>query len=132
MLLAMIIAAVTLPPCPASPNCVSTQAKDEKHAIAPMHYTTSREAAMQHLLAVLRAMPRTKIVASDSTSITVEFRTRIFRFVDDATFVFDDEAKAIHFRSASRVGYSDFGVNRKRMEEIRKAWISAAERPAPS
>jgi len=55
-------------------------------------------------------------------AVRVEFRTRIFRFVDDAQFVFDDKAKTIHFRSASRIGSSDMGVNRRRMEEIRKAF----------
>ena len=121
MLSFAIIAAIALPPCPKSPNCVSTEARDEAHAIAPMHYTGSREAAMQHLLSVLRAMPRTTIVASDEHSVRAEFRTRVFKFVDDAQFVFDDATKTIHFRSASRVGSSDFGVNRKRMEAIRKA-----------
>ena len=121
MLTLAIVAAISLPPCPKSPNCVSTQAKDEQHAIAPVHYTGSREAAMQRLLSVLRAIPRTTIVATDENSVRAEFRTRIFKFVDDAQFVFDDATKVIHFRSASRVGYSDLGVNRKRMEEIRKA-----------
>ena len=115
--------AVVLAPCPASPNCVSTLAADA-HKIAPIHYTTSREAAMQRLLSILHAMPRTTIVASDASSVRVEFRTLIFRFVDDAQFVVDDATKTIHFRSASRVGHSDFGVNRKRMEEIRKSFTS--------
>ena len=56
----------------------------------------------------------------DETYLHVEFTSRIFRFVDDVEFVFEDETKTIHFRSASRTGYSDFGVNRNRMEEIRR------------
>ncbi len=74
---------------------------------------------MRRLLSVLEAMPRTAIVASDSGSIRAEFRTRLLRFTDDATFIYDDATNAIHFRSASRLGRSDFGVNRRRMEEIR-------------
>ena len=77
---------------------------------------------MQRLLAILRGMPRTTIVQSGADSVRAEFRTRIFRFVDDAQFAFDDKAKVIHFRSASRAGHSDFGVNRRRMEEVRKAF----------
>ena len=77
---------------------------------------------MRRLLDVLRAMPRTTIVQSAPGSVRAEFRTRLFRFVDDAQFVFDDQAKTIHFRSASRVGRSDFGVNRRRMEELRRAF----------
>ena len=123
MLVFMTIAAIALPPCPDKPNCVSTLAKDA-HKIAPIQYKSTPDAAMQHLLTVLRAMDRTTIVASDAQSIRAEFRTRIFRFVDDAQFVIDEASKTIHFRSASRLGYSDLGVNRKRMEEIRAAFAA--------
>lgn len=112
------VLAVSLAPCPSSPNCVSTEARDA-HAIAPFRYTGSAPDARAALLAILRAMPRTKIVESDETTIRAEFTTRIFRFTDDATFVIDDATKTVRFRSASRVGRSDFGVNRKRMEGIR-------------
>jgi len=121
MLVIMTIAAIALPPCPDKPNCVSTLANDA-HKITPIHYKSARDVAMQHLLTVLKSMPRTTIVASDAQSVRAEFRTRIFRFVDDAQFVIDDASKTIHFRSASRLGYSDLGVNRKRMEEIRNAF----------
>ena len=130
MIAAMILGAVVstappLPPCPDKPNCVSTQAAGAQ-AIAPIVYRSTQAAAMQRLLAVLRAVPRTTIVESGRGSLRVEFRTRLFRFVDDAQFVFDDKAKTIHFRSASRVGHSDFGVNRRRIESIRRAFAAAA------
>ncbi len=48
-----------------------------------------------------------------------EFTSFLLRFVDDVEFLFDDETKTIHFRSASRTGYGDLGANRRRMEEIR-------------
>jgi len=131
VILAMILTAAAsiapaLPPCPDTPNCVSTQATDA-HAIPPIRYRSAQPEAMQRLLAVLRAVPRTTIVQSGADSIRVEFHTRIFRFVDDAQFLFDDKTKTIHFRSASRVGHSDLGVNRRRMEEIRRAFEAAAE-----
>jgi uncharacterized protein (DUF1499 family) len=110
----------SLPPCPDKPNCVSTQATDS-HAIAPIRYASTQEAAMQKLLGVLRGMPRCTIVTSGPASVRAEFRTALFRFVDDAEFIFDDATRTIHFRSASRVGHSDLGVNRRRMESIRKA-----------
>jgi uncharacterized protein (DUF1499 family) len=114
------MAAVTpLEPCPTTPNCVSTEATDKGHGIAPISFSTSSAEAAARLLDVLREMPRAKIVASDERSIRVEFRTAIFRFVDDAVFVIDGAAKSIRFRSASRIGRSDFGVNRRRMESIR-------------
>lgn len=116
-----------LPPCPDKPNCVSTQATDA-HAIAPIRYRSAQREAMQRLLAVLRALPRTTIVEAGADAVRVEFRTRLFRFVDDALFVFDDQTRTIHFRSASRVGHSDLGVNRRRMEDIRSAFEAAAAR----
>jgi uncharacterized protein (DUF1499 family) len=119
--------AATLPPCPRSPNCVSTDATDS-HAIAPLRYTSSQEDAMRRLLAVLRAIPRATIVDSGPGSLRVEFRTRIFHFVDDAEFLFDEKAGTIRFRSAARIGYSDMGVNRRRMEAIRKAFEDAQAR----
>lgn len=105
--------------CPSSPNCVSTQAQDEGHAIAPFRYRKSRAEAKESLKAVVQAMPRTKLVEEDGSYLHYEFTSLLLRFVDDVEFFFDDESKTLHFRSASRTGYGDLGVNRKRMEEIR-------------
>ena len=109
----------SLPPCPASPNCVSTQAQDEGHAIAPFRYQKSRAEAKEALKAMVRLLPRTALVAEDEDYLHYEFTSLLLRFIDDVEFVFDEEAKTIHFRSASRTGYGDLGVNRRRMEEIR-------------
>ena len=65
-------------------------------------------------------MPRAKLIEEDDSYLHFEFTSLLLRFVDDVEFLFDEESKTIHFRSASRVGYGDFGVNRRRMEEIRK------------
>jgi uncharacterized protein (DUF1499 family) len=107
-------------PCPDSPNCVSSQAKDEKHRMDPIGYAGPMDQAKQRLLAVIASMKRTRVQEDRGEYIHAVFTSRIFRFKDDVEFVFDDKNKLIHFRSASRVGYSDLGVNRKRMEEIRK------------
>jgi uncharacterized protein (DUF1499 family) len=64
-------------------------------------------------------LPRTKLVEENDSYLHYEFTSLLFRFVDDVEFLFDDESKTIHFRSASRTGYGDFGVNRRRMEVIR-------------
>lgn len=109
-------------PCPSSPNCVSTQAPptDKLHAIAPIPYTGTREAAHQRLVSIIQAMPRATIITAEPEYIYAEFRSRLLRFVDDVEFYLDDAAKLIHFRSASRLGQGDLGVNRNRMEEIRR------------
>jgi uncharacterized protein (DUF1499 family) len=108
-----------LSPCPSSPNCVSTQATDANHAIAPLRYSKSRAEAKEVLKEVIRSLPRTNLVEEDEAYLHYEFTSLLLRFVDDVEFLFDDGAKLLHFRSASRTGYGDFGVNRRRMEEIR-------------
>jgi uncharacterized protein (DUF1499 family) len=108
----------TLGPCPSSPNCVSTQASDKGHAIAPFRYRKSRAEAKEALKEVIRSLPRTKLVEEDESYLHYEFTSLLLRFVDDVEFLFDDETKTIHFRSASRTGYGDLGVNRKRMEQV--------------
>ncbi len=107
-------------PCPESPNCVSTRGTDEAPGMEPLRYETSTSQARDRLLRILQAMPRTRIVQKKENFIHAECTSRIFRFVDDVEFYLDPQAKKIDFRSASRVGYSDLGVNRKRMEWIQK------------
>jgi uncharacterized protein (DUF1499 family) len=109
----------TLGRCPSSPNCVSTQAQDEGHAIAPFRYRKSRAEAKEVLKEALRSLPRTKLVEEDEAYLHYEVTSLLLRFVDDVEFLFDDETKTIHFRSASRTGYGDLGVNRTRMEQLR-------------
>ena len=113
-------------PCPDSPNCVSTAASDEEHAIEPYAFDDSVADAKARMVAIVNEMPRTKIVGETENYLHVEFRSRIFRFVDDVEFFFDEADSLVQFRSASRTGYSDMGVNRKRMEEIRTSFEAEA------
>jgi uncharacterized protein (DUF1499 family) len=108
----------TLRLCPNKPNCVSTQAKDETHAFAPFQYTKSRREAKEILKAMIASLPRTKLVEEDAAYLHYEFTSLLLRFVDDVEFLFDEATKTLHFRSASRIGYSDLGVNRQRMEKV--------------
>lgn len=109
-----------LKPCPRSPNCVSSLAGDERHAIPPLVYTGPLEEARQALLGVLKAAPRVTLVASEPDYLHAEFRSRVFGFVDDVEFFLPAGRQLIHVRSASRSGFFDFGVNRKRIEGIRR------------
>ena len=110
-----------LQPCPSSPNCVSTVSPphDAQHAIVPYTYSKTRFDAKAVLKSVLASLPRTQLVEEDDTYLHYECTSLLLRFVDDVEFLFDEASKTIHFRSASRVGYGDFGVNRRRMEDIR-------------
>ena len=105
--------------CPDSPNCVSTQADTEQHQMETISYTGSQADAMTRLKSVISdSFGRAKLVEEQDHYLRYEFTSLIFRFVDDVEFLFDDSLKKIHFRSASRVGHSDLGANRKRMQKI--------------
>jgi uncharacterized protein (DUF1499 family) len=104
--------------CPDTPNCVSSRAPAGPRRMEPVRYQGSLQEARQRLLAIIRTFPRSTVVRDSGNYLSVEFRSAIFSFVDDAEFEFDDVVKLIHFRSASRVGYYDFGVNRRRMATV--------------
>lgn len=115
--------------CPESPNCVSSQSESLQSKVEPLSFTESPEAALDRLASVLAALPRTRLVQRTEDYLHVEFRTRICRFVDDVECLVDRPAKVIHVRSASRLGYSDLGANRQRVESIRSRWSSSATIP---
>ncbi len=108
-----------LAPCPNSPNCVNSEAPDAAHGIPPWGYTCPDELVMPALKKIVAESPRARIVTETDDYLHVEFTSLVYRFVDDVEFYIDKPNKMVHFRSASRAGQSDFGVNRKRMEELR-------------
>lgn len=107
--------------CPETPNCVSSDADDEEHRVAPYRLKAMPAEAWSGLRTVLEAQARTTLVTVDGRYIHAEVRSAIFRFVDDAEFHLRPDDGIIAVRSASRIGYSDLGVNRKRVETIREA-----------
>lgn len=107
--------------CPTSPNCVVSQNGDEKHAIDPIPYHGDRDKAKETLLKVLTVVPRTEVVEETDNYIHALSKSRIFKFTDDVEFYFPASENVIHVRSASRVGESDLGVNKRRIEQIRLA-----------
>ncbi len=111
-----------LSPCPPAPNCVSSLSEDRKHSIEPLRYIGSRDEARQRLIGILDKLKRVRVTLAETDYIHAEFRSLIFQFVDDVEFLFPDEGNIIHLKSASRIGYSDLGANRKRVERIRLAF----------
>jgi uncharacterized protein (DUF1499 family) len=114
-----------LAPCPNSPNCVSTQSQDPRHRIDPTPSTTSPADAQNALRRIIGSMERTKLIKEAPNYIHAEFRSKRMRYVDDVELYMDPEARVIYFRSSARLPYYDWGVNRKRMEEIRAAFEAA-------
>ena len=119
-----------LAPCPDSPNCVSSTTTDPGHGITGFALHRSLGAAKEELKQAVAKLPRTKLISESDNHLRFECRSFLFRFVDDVEFHLDDATKTIHVRSASRVGHSDFGVNRRRVEALR-ALLPEAMRSAP-
>tara|TARA_B100000575_G_C23029304_1_gene592659 strand:- start:213 stop:689 length:477 start_codon:yes stop_codon:yes gene_type:complete len=109
-----------LQPCPNSPNCVCSDASD-RHGIEPIATNGDPQTTWRHLQDYLNAQPDIKITIAQPDYLKVEAKTRLLRFVDDVEFELRAEAGIIAVRSASRVGYSDLGANRRRIEKIRRA-----------
>ncbi|HEX2211640.1 MAG TPA: DUF1499 domain-containing protein [Longimicrobium sp.] len=119
-----------LAPCPSTPNCVSTEATDARHAMPALPFTGSPQDALNRARAALLAEPRTRIVTERPGYLHAEATSRLFRFVDDVEVVVDSTAGVVRFRSASRVGRGDLGVNRRRMERFSERFrASAASTP---
>lgn len=117
----------SLRPCPDRPNCVSTESTQKSSRMEPIAFTGSVSDAQDRLRQIVRGLPRSTITIDEPGYLGVEFQSRIFRFVDDAEFLFDESSRTIRFRSGARLGYSDLGVNRTRMEEVARAFARAAE-----
>ncbi len=118
-----------LAPCPDTPNCVSTQATRGSQKMAALPYTGSLADAKAHLLKLIQAMPQVEQIADQDNYLAFVFRSRLIGYPDDVEFYFDDAAKLIHFRSASRLGKGDMGVNRARMETISKTYTAQTLTP---
>ena len=116
-----------LAPCPNKPNCVSSDHKDKASGIESMAFKETPEMAWEKLKAAVTTIGG-KIEKDDNNYLWATFRSRIFRFVDDMEFRMDSKNKVIHLRSASRVGYSDLGVNRKRVEKLRSKFYLEKEK----
>ena len=115
--------------CPDSPNCVSSQAstEDKVHYVAPIELNGTKSGqAIAKLKELVGSLPRTEIVESSSNYLYAEFTTALMGYVDDVEFLVDGRAKVVHVRSASRLGRSDLGVNRKRVETVRRLFSQPA------
>ncbi len=120
----------TLAPCPDSPNCVSTEATRESQRMPTVPFSDTPAQALVRARAAVLAESRTEIVSEEDGWIKAESKSLIFRFTDDVDVLVDNNARVFRFRSASRLGKSDLGVNRKRMTRISERLRSAADTSA--
>lgn len=116
------LAQAKLSPCPNSPNCVSTQALKKRKRMEALPYTETISESKKRLRELISQIPRTQLVEEEAHTLHFTFKTKIGKFTDDVHFLWDPEQQVIHFRSASRKGWSDLGANRRRMKKISKRY----------
>lgn len=108
-----------LAPCPDAPRCVTSDAENPDRRVPPFRIDGDPDDAWAAAVEAVAALPRTRIVERTSDYLHAECRSAVFRFVDDLELHLRPAEGVIAVRSASRVGYYDFGVNRRRVANLR-------------
>jgi len=118
-----------LAPCPGSPNCANSEDPAKVFRVEPLAFSGDPQAAFRTLVAFLEAEPRVDLVLVEDDYAHAVFRTALLRFRDDVEFRLDAASSVIQVRSASRLGFSDLGANRRRIESLRERWNPSTETP---
>lgn len=118
-----------LRPCPRKPNCVCSEpGTDEEHAIAPLRFDCAPDVAFRSLVDFVATESNAKLLRATDDYAHAVYWTAFFHFADDVELRLDREAGVVHVRSAARIGHSDLGQNRRRIESLRARWRP----PAPA
>jgi uncharacterized protein (DUF1499 family) len=120
-----------LAPCPSSPNCVSSRSADARHRIEPLLLVGDVDAGWAALWEHVAGLPRTRVIEHRPLYLRAECRSALFGFVDDLELLLEPETARVQVRSASRTGHGDLGVNRRRVEDLRRALAARLRRPEP-
>lgn len=118
-----------LAPCPASPNCVSSHAEPGPHQIEPLSFDGDSDAAWRAVQNAVEQLPRTRVVSLEPGYLHAECRSALMGFVDDLELHLRAAEGTIAVRSASRLGWSDMGVNRQRVDTLRQEFRRAQQAP---
>ncbi|MAK45434.1 MAG: hypothetical protein CMN80_14935 [Spongiibacter sp.] len=113
--------------CPSAPRCVSSQSEDLDAFTSPFKVTSAEQ--WQTLQSLLRSLPRTQVIAQSPHYLHVEVRSKIMRYRDDVELLYTPDKNRVDVRSASKIGYYDFGVNRERIEALRLRFLDATATP---
>lgn len=112
--------------CPDSPNCVSSESQETRHAVNPMQLTGNSDTVWADIQVLVSRLPRVRIVTASDWYLHATLRSKFFGFIDDLELKLDPDTNRISIRSASRSGYYDLGANRRRVEDLRNQLKAAA------
>lgn len=104
--------------CGSRRNCARDSPRGTDASLHPIPFRAPIEQVVRVMTDALTAESRTRIVVEGKRYLRAEARSALFRFVDDVELLADEHAGLIHFRSSSRIGRRDFGVNRRRLQRI--------------
>lgn len=112
-----------LPPCPSSPNCFRSKPQAKRAWKNPLPFIKNKNTSTDSIKSLLDSYDNTQLVGFNGDTIHYTFTTHIGDFIDDVHFFIDEKNQCIHYRSASRVGWGDFGKNKRRMKKMAKKWL---------
>lgn len=118
----------TLALCENKPNCVCSLDNRPNFMISPLNWAGSEALGISKVEELVHSFPRTRVISKSDNYLHAEFATLLFGYVDDVEFLVDVKAQKIHMRSASRLGYSDLGANRSRIEKLKSQFAQIAEK----
>jgi uncharacterized protein (DUF1499 family) len=108
-----------------TPNGVSTMAKDSDKSVAPLNFKADLKATQLAALRAFAHMPNNQIIERNERYVHAVFFSPRMGFRDDVELYFDQQNQVLHYRSQSRVGYSDMGVNRQRYQRFAELYAEA-------
>jgi len=109
-----------LNPCSSKPNCCCSQYQDNSHYVEPIKADASQGDAMEQLSLAVSSLPSATIITQTDNYIHAECKSKLLGFVDDLEVLWEKDQQFFQVRSASRLGYSDMGINRRRVEKLRQ------------
>ncbi len=114
----------TFSPCPKTPNCISSDAIDSKHKTNAFELNSAHAENWKAIYNAVDNLPNTKIITFNDRYLHAECSSAVFGFVDDLQLHLRNNTKHVAIKSAARLGYSDFGVNQKRIEQLRNQLLA--------
>lgn len=107
--------------CPEKPNCINTEYPEQSsHYLSPLDFPEAKNEQIMTLAKTTLLEMGAEIIKADNNYLAATFTSSLFKFTDDFELRLDNSTHKLHIRSASRVGYSDFGVNKRRVERFLK------------
>ena len=107
-----------LKPLSPRPNGVSSQARELSKQVAALPFKQDANSSMRAVRLALKEIGNNRILSERDNYLHAVFVSARLRFRDDVEIYLDSDAQVIHYRSQSRVGYSDLGVNRERYQRF--------------